>query len=124
INEQTSDTTNRTAASTPIGTGTSRENTGENERDRIATSKTPIAQGEDTTDIKLTAEIRNRVVNTADMSVNARNVKIVTDGGRVTLRGPVNSQAERDTIVRIAREVAGGGNVDDQLEVAATATQP
>ena len=45
------------------------------------------------------------------------NVKIVTSDGRVTLRGPVNSDAERDAINRIARDVAGEGNVDDQVEV-------
>ena len=36
------------------------------------------------------------------MSVNARNAKIITADGKVTLRGPVESQQERDTIARIA----------------------
>jgi osmotically-inducible protein OsmY len=93
------------------------DNTAVNKRDRAATAKTPIDQKEDQTDVSLTAKIRSRIENTKEMSVNARNVKIITADGRVTLRGPVNSVTERDTIVRIAREVAGGGNVDDELEV-------
>jgi osmotically-inducible protein OsmY len=54
--------------------------------------------------------------------MDARNAKIITANGKVTLRGPVKSTEERDTLDRIAREAAGEGNVDNQLEVAATAT--
>ena len=95
------------------------DNTGVNERDRDPNAKTPLDQGENEADRKTTAEIRQRIVNADNMSINARNVKIITSGGKVTLRGPVNSAAEHDTIVRFAREVAGENNVDDHLEVAA-----
>jgi hypothetical protein len=95
------------------------DNTGVNERDRNPNTKTPLDQGESEADRKTTAEIRQRVVNAENMSINARNVKVITSDGRVTLRGPVNSAAEHDTIVRFAREAAGENNVDDQLEVAA-----
>ena len=95
------------------------DNTGVNERDRDPNAKTPLDQGENAADRKTTAEIRQRIVNADNMSINARNVKIITSGGKVTLRGPVNSAAEHDTIVRFAREVAGENNVEDQIEVAA-----
>jgi len=52
-------------------------------------------------------------------STTAKNIKIVTVNGKVTLRGPVNSEAEKTSIVTIAKTVAGDGNVDDQLEVKA-----
>ena len=52
------------------------------------------------------------------MSVNARNVKIITADGKVTLRGPVNTQEEKDAIDGIAKNVAGKDNVDNQIEVA------
>jgi hypothetical protein len=94
------------------------DHTAVNERDLAATAKTPLAQGEGSEDLKITADIRNRLVNTENLSTSARNVKIITAGGRVTLRGPVATEQEHDTIVQIAREVAGGGNVDDQIEVA------
>jgi osmotically-inducible protein OsmY len=68
--------------------------------------------------VKTTAEIRKRITATEGLSINAQNAKVITSGGKVTLRGPVESAAERDTIDRIARDVAGEANVDNQLEVA------
>ena len=52
------------------------------------------------------------------MSVNAHNVKIITKNGVVTLRGPVKSPEEKDTIAAKAKQVAGVKNVDNQLEIA------
>ena len=51
------------------------------------------------------------------MSVNAQNVKIITQSGKVTLRGPVKTEEEKAQIAKMAEEVAGPGNVDNQLEV-------
>jgi osmotically-inducible protein OsmY len=92
------------------------DNTAVNLRDRHSTVKTPINQDEDQEDLNITAEIRRRVVDT-ELSVNGRNVKIITQDGRVTLRGPVKSEDERKRIVDIATDVAGTGNVENQLEV-------
>jgi osmotically-inducible protein OsmY len=46
-------------------------------------------------------------------------VKIITQNGKVTLRGPVKSEEEKKQIEQIAAEVAGVGNVQSQLEVEA-----
>lgn len=97
---------------------TSPENTAINERDASGATKTPIDQDETQADVNRTAEIRQRIVDQDGLSINARNAKVITQGGKVTLRGPVESQAEKDTLDRIAREVAGDANVDNQLEVA------
>lgn len=96
------------------------DNTAANRRDMdsSANAKTPFDQSEATDDIETTAKIRQRVVDLPEMSVNARNVKIITIAGKVTLRGPVNSADERDVIDKIAKDVAGEQNVDNQLEVA------
>jgi osmotically-inducible protein OsmY len=53
--------------------------------------------------------------------VDARNVKIITIDGHVTLRGPVNSAEEKRQIGEIANQIAGAGNVDNQLEAKLTA---
>jgi len=101
------------------------DNTAVNARDtnrQTREPKLPIDQKEDKADIDLTAKIRQRVLATEGMSINARNVKIITADGKVTLRGPVASTNERDTIARIAREVAGDSNVDDQIEVKASSS--
>jgi len=96
------------------------DNTAVNARDanrEARNPKLPIDQKENQADIDVTAKIRQRVVKADGLSTNARNCKIITADGHVTLRGPVESEAEHDAIVKIAREVAGDSNVDDQLEV-------
>jgi hyperosmotically inducible protein len=96
------------------------DNTAVNRRDAdMDRTKTPIDQNENQADINRTAEIRKRIVDTPDLSVNAQNAKVITANGKVTLRGPVNSEAEKDLLAKIAVAVAGEGNVDNQLEVAA-----
>jgi hyperosmotically inducible periplasmic protein len=94
------------------------DNTGVNTRDRDETAKTPIDQNENRADLDVTANIRKRVVDTK-MSVNAQNVKIITQSGKVTLRGPVKTAEEKKQIEEFAHAVAGAGNVDSQLEVQA-----
>ncbi|MEX2138117.1 MAG: BON domain-containing protein [Pirellulales bacterium] len=93
------------------------ENTRINQRDAdTALTKTPRDQGQGAEDIETTAAIRKRVVD-MDLSTNAENVKIITADGKVTLRGVVESDEEKQTIERIARELAGEGDVESQLIV-------
>ena len=94
------------------------DNTGVNVRDKDGALPTPTDQKENDADLKRTAEIRKRIVD-AKLSTNAQNAKVVTVNGRVTLRGPVKSQSEKDSIGRIAVDVAGAGNVDNLLEIEA-----
>ena len=110
-----------TAPATPDSAAPDRaapDNTAVNERDASGATKTPIDQDENQADVERTAEIRKRLLDQPDLSISARNAKVMTSQGKVTLRGPVASDAERDTLVRVATEVAGAGNVDNQLEVA------
>lgn len=107
----------RADASAPAeATAAKRDNTEVNVRDRSDAAKTPFDQNENKSDIAVTANIRKRVVDTK-MSVNAQNVKIITQDGKVTLRGPVKSEDEKMQIDKIAHEVAGPANVTNQLEV-------
>jgi hyperosmotically inducible protein len=110
-------TTATSATSTPTDSAAvKRDNTEVNVRDRTDAAKTPIDQNENQKDIDITANIRKRVVDTK-MSVNAQNVKIITQDGKVTLRGPVKSEEEKSQIDKMAHDVAGAANVDNQLEV-------
>lgn len=93
-------------------------NTGVNVRDRDGSLKTSFDQKENSADIKITADIRKRVVDT-EMSTYAHNVKIITQDGKVTLRGPVQNADEKQQIEKIAMEIAGGNMVDSQLEIQA-----
>jgi hyperosmotically inducible protein len=114
-NDSTSKVTHATSASTDTA-AVKRDNTEVNVRDRTDAAKTPVDQNENKKDIDITANIRKRVVDTK-MSVNAQNVKIITQDGKVTLRGPVKSEEEKAQIEKMAHDVAGASNVDNQLEV-------
>lgn len=106
----------------PAGTTTTSkppDNTGTNTRDRGGTTQTPMDQGQNQADVRITADIRKAIMSDKSMSVNAQNCKIITAGGVVTLRGPVNSQAEKDGVEAKAKAVAGVTSVDNQLEVKA-----
>lgn len=99
------------------------DNTKKNERDRSGEMKTPGDQSNSPEDIKLAADIRRAVVKDDSLSMTAKNVKIITAGGQVTLRGPVNNAEEKMKIEQIAKSAAGDGKVIDQLEVKAASKQ-
>ena len=113
------DTTRRASNSEPAAsdaTTVKRDNTKVNVRDRSEAAKTPLDQNENQTDINITADIRRQVTAT-QMSVNAQNVKIITQAGKVTLRGPVASVEEKSQVEKLAQDVAGSTNVVSELEV-------
>ena len=93
------------------------DNTALNVRDRNDRTLTPLNQGNSKADVATTAQIRKEIIAGKDMSVNARNVKIITSKGQVTLRGPVNTSEEKRLIGEIANRIARSENVDNQLEV-------
>jgi hyperosmotically inducible periplasmic protein len=96
------------------------DNTKINIRDRDNSNLTPLNQGNSKADTMLTASIRKMVESsTNNFSTDAKNVKIIVQNGKVTLRGPVNTDAEKTQIESIAKGVAGDGNVQDNLEVKA-----
>ena len=95
------------------------DNTAVNKRDRDNSAKTPIDQNENQRDVNITAEIRKAVLARENMSINAHNVKIITADGKVTLRGPVNSEEEKMVIDDIAQQLAGKDNVTNEIEVKA-----
>ena len=96
---------------------TEADNTARNVRDRNDRTLTPFDQGNSRADTDITAQIRKSVNASKDLSVNAKNVKIITNNGRVVLRGPVNNTEEKRMIGAIANGVARSENVDNQLEV-------
>jgi osmotically-inducible protein OsmY len=61
--------------------------------------------------------IRRAVVADGSLSMTAKNVKIITANGVVTLRGPVLTAAEKAAIAKHARDAGGKAKIVDQLEV-------
>lgn len=93
------------------------DDTGKNVRDRDEMFKTPMDQSENEVDREITQNIRQRIIADSSLSMNAKNIKIITTDGVVTLRGPVASTQEKDTIARKINEIKGVVRVDNQLEV-------
>lgn len=99
---------------------TDSDNTRRNVRARTDRNLTPLDQGNSKADVATTAQIRQEIIATENLSVNARNVKIITRDGQVTLRGLVNTAAEKSRIGEIAKRSLHSRNVDNQLEVQST----
>ena len=96
------------------------DNSGRNQRDRSGETQTSGDQANRSADIKTTAAIRRAIVHDGALSTMAKNVKIITENGVVTLRGPVKSEAEKTKVAELARTHAGNAKVEDQLEVKAS----
>lgn len=95
---------------------TAPDNTGRNVRDRSGTTLTPGDQSESQADRTLTQQIRKAVVADKSLSTMAKNIKIITNDGTVTLRGPVKNAREKEKIAAKAQQIAGIDNIDNQLE--------
>ena len=107
-------------AQTNPGGVTSRDadNTGRNVRDRSGKTATPTKQANNKHDLEITRQLRQAITKDDSLSMNAHNVKIVTQNGVVTLRGPVKDASEKADIVEKAHKIQGVKRVDNQLEVA------
>jgi hyperosmotically inducible protein len=95
----------------------SADNTKTNQRDRDKSSPTADQQKANPSDREITRNIRASIHKDKTLSTYAHNVKIITQGGKVTLKGPVRSDDEKANIAAKAIAVAGDGNVDNQLDV-------
>jgi len=109
--------TPKAGATSSTTSATKPDNTASNMRDRDLTPLTPLDQGNSKADTDRTAEIRRAILDREGLSVNARNVKVITNDGHVTLRGPVNSAEEKRQLGEIAARIATQEHTDNQLEV-------
>jgi hyperosmotically inducible protein len=93
------------------------DNTKVNERDRSPNEPTADQQKDNRSDRDITQQIRQSIVKDKSLSTYAHNVKIVTEHGQVTLKGPVRSEDEKRAIEAKATEVAGESKVTSELNV-------
>ena len=93
------------------------DNTEKNVRDRDSTTLTPLDQSESEADRTITQKIRQAIIADGALSTNAKNIKIITIKGVVTLRGPVANTQEKDAIAKKVKDVQGIVKVDNQLEI-------
>ncbi len=95
------------------------DNSGINARDRDSSAATADQQGQSASDIEMTRNIRRAIVDSDSMSTYAKNIKIITKDGMVTLKGPVRSEQEKSMIEAKATALAGAGKIRNELEVKA-----
>lgn len=97
------------------------DNTKINERDSKGATLTPEDQSKGSAaDVELTRMIRQELIKDKSFSTNAQNIKVITLSGIVTLRGPVDSQQEKQRIDSLVKKTAGVKKVDNQLEIKST----
>jgi osmotically-inducible protein OsmY len=93
------------------------DNTAKNERDRSGETQTSGDQSNSSADLRITQAIRQALMKDGELSTTAKNIKVITANGQVTLRGPVKTAQEKAKIDQIAKSAAGGAQIQDQLEV-------
>jgi osmotically-inducible protein OsmY len=93
------------------------DNTKTNQRDRNKAEPTADRAKDNVNDREIMQKIRKSIMDDSSLSTYAHNVKVVSQHGKVTLKGPVRSEEEKKAVEQKATEVAGAGNVTDQMTV-------
>jgi hyperosmotically inducible periplasmic protein len=95
------------------------DNTAHNAGGQGDNAATADKQSNDPNDIGIVQKIRASVVQDKALSFDAKNSKIIVNGGMVTLRGPVESEQEKNAVAEKAIQVVGKAKVKNELEVKA-----
>ena len=93
------------------------DNTRINQRDRNPGEATADQQKSNPADRDLTSKIRRAIVDDKTLSTYAHNVKVISQNGTVTLKGPVRSDAEMKSILAKAQDMAGADKVVNEMSV-------
>jgi hyperosmotically inducible periplasmic protein len=116
--------TNRMFASTVLLAGLTSQllgqapdNTKVNERDRAKNQPTADQAKDNLSDRELMQQIRKAIMADKSLSTYGKNVKVIAQHGKVTLKGPVHTEEERKNIEAKAAQIAGAANVTNQLAV-------
>jgi len=94
------------------------DNTKNNQGDASKDATTADQQKMNPADRNTTRQIRKSIMQDQSLSTYAHNIKIITQDGKVTLKGPVRTADDKANIVAKAVAVAGADNVTDQLQIA------
>jgi hyperosmotically inducible periplasmic protein len=94
------------------------DNTKANQGDNSKGAVTADQQKMDPADRNITKQIRSAIYKDKSLSTYAHNIKIISQDGKVTLKGPVRTPDEKDSIGAKAASIVGADNVTNQIEVA------
>ena len=93
------------------------DNTKMNQRDRNPNEPTADQQQNNRSDREITQQVRQAIMSDKTFSTYAHNVKVITQNGQVTLKGPVRSDDEKRAVEAKAAAIAGDGKVTSELTV-------
>lgn len=96
---------------------TAPDNTSVNKRDRSTSERTADQAKNNLSDREIMRHIRRDVVKDKSLSTDAHNIKIISEHGKVTLKGPVHTEDEKKAVEEYARKYAGDGNVSNEITV-------
>jgi hyperosmotically inducible periplasmic protein len=105
------------SARTTPGQNAAPDNTRVNKSDRDNSQPTADQAKNNMSDRDLEKNIRRDVVKDKSLSSYGHNVKVISQHGTVTLRGPVHTEDEKRAVEEHARKYAGDGHVNDELTV-------
>lgn len=115
--DRSTNTANDTKANKRDRSAKKADNTAVNERDRSSEKLTADQQGNESKDMDITRRIRSEIMKEKNLSTYAQNIKIITQNGKVTLKGPVRYEREQENLLSKARTVAGASNVTSEMAV-------
>jgi sporulation protein YlmC with PRC-barrel domain len=98
------------------GDVTAPDNSAQNEKEMKKDAANPMDQGNSERDIKITKDIRSAIMD-KDLSFDAKNVKIITNEGRVILKGVVKNHEEHLAVLEIAKSHADASKITDDLKM-------
>jgi len=90
-----------------------------NENSRVNKNKETTAQDQSnsSSDVNITSEIRKALTSDDQLSMNAKNAKVITQNGHVTLEGPVSTPQEKFKVEQITKNVVGKNHYTNRLTV-------
>jgi len=119
--DNNSGTSGSSSSTTPDNrTASSSSNTASDANQTASASNTGVTasdQPENDADRKVVQDVRKALTSDDSLSTSAQNVTVVSANGKITLRGSVKDQSEKQKIQDKAMQVAGVTNVDNQLTV-------
>ncbi len=109
------------AASTPLSPTPQQaapDDTKMNKGDYQKDAVTADQQKMNPNDRTITQKIRAEIMKDKSLSTYAHNIKIISQDGKVTLKGPVRTQEEKSSVEAKAAAIAGDGKVISQIQIA------
>ena len=93
------------------------DNTAINQRDQKSGELTADQQSMSQQDMEMTQKIRQAIMKDKTFSTYAQNIKVITVGSAVTLKGPVRRAEEQKALVQKVKAVVGTATVINETEV-------